>query len=56
MARPHKRIKELAMERKRKRNLKDSNSDRNIIQESEEPGWDSSEVEEDVTAKCRLSV
>ena len=43
-------IKELAKERKRKRNLKDSDSDRNIIQEPEEPGWDSSEVEEDVTA------
>ena len=53
MARPHKRmqhIKELAKERKRKRNLNDSDSDRNIIQEPEEPGWDSSEVEEDVTA------
>ena len=49
MARPNKRkqlMRELAKERKKKRNLKDSDS--KTIQE--EHGWESSEVEEDVTA------
>ena len=49
MARPNKRkqlMRELAKQRNKKRNLKDSDS--KVIQE--EHGWESSEVEEDVTA------
>ena len=51
MARPNKRkqhMRELAKERKRKRDLK--GSDRKIIQDSEEHWWESSEVEGGVAA------